>query len=508
MGQTTELRVGKIEQPDLGEAPARQSPPTGNGKTMKRWKKIVLIGLGAALLVGLIVGGIIWSKRGVVTVQTGKVMRQDLTALVTASGQIKPPSENFASVNANSSGKIVEILVKEGDRVKKGQVLLRLEAVQAALYVEGQSAVVKSAGAAIVAAEAAHKKEQGDLKEKRADLRRTQLNWERVQGLHTEGFASQQEFDTRKAEYEKAQASVESAQAKVGEERAKLEKEGFNLLEARALLAGLNDQLQKTAYTSPLNGIVTSLPVHIGENVVPGIQNQVGSQLFQVSDLSVITAEVKVDETDIVNVKLGQTADVLIDAVPNKTFKGHVTEIGQSAVSRTTGQTTSTSMTSTEEAKDFKVVVTLDNPPEGMRPGLSATAKIVSATRHDAVTVPIQALTIRTRAELEQDEKKKTKGAAVAAENPAATPQTTKEKDKAKEELQGVFVLKNGRAVFVPIETGIMGTTDIEILKGIEPGQEIVTGSYQVLRTLKTDTKVKVDNSHSGPGDKSGSPPS
>ena len=173
-----------------------------------------------------------------------------------------------------------------------------------------------------------------------------------------------------------------------------------------ATLVGLVDARDKTIYTSPLDGIVTSLPVHVGENVVPGIQNAVGSLLYQISDLAVITAEVKVDETDIVNVRLGQPAEVTIDAIPNKTFKGKVTEIGQSAIGRTSGITTGTATSTTEEAKDFKVVVTLDNPPPGLRPGLSTTAKITTATRQNAVTIPIQALTVRTRHELEVESNK------------------------------------------------------------------------------------------------------
>jgi HlyD family secretion protein len=231
----------------------------------------------------------------------------------------------------------------------------------------------------------------------------------------------------------------------------------------------------------------------VGENVVPGVQNTVGSLLYQISDLAVITAEVKVDETDIVNVRLGQPAEVTIDAVPNKTFKGKVTEIGQSAIGRTSGATAGTNTTTTtEEAKDFKVVVTLDSPPPGMRPGLSATAKITTATRENAVTVPIQALTVRTRRQLEEEEKSSQggKGKVQAAAAPSA-----KEKEKEKEEVQGVFMLKDGRAVFTSVDTGIMGQSDVEIVKGIQANDQIVSGPFSVLRTLKNHTKVKVDNS-------------
>jgi HlyD family secretion protein len=201
-----------------------------------------------------------------------------------------------------------------------------------------------------------------------------------------------------------------------------------------------------------------------------------------------MTAEVKVDETDIPNVKLGQTADVLIDAYPNKTFKGHVTQIGESAVGRTTGTTSGASATSSEEAKDFKVVVVVDDPPPSLRPGLSATAKITTATRQNAVAVPIQAVTVRMRRELEM----KNSTAQGGTRNDVAA--SAKDQEKGKEELQGVFVLRNGRATFVQVESGIMGSTEIEILKGVQPGDTIVTGSFSVLRTLKNGTKVRVDN--------------
>ena len=202
--------------------------------------------------------------------------------------------------------------------------------------------------------------------------------------------------------------------------------------------------------------------------------------------MSVITAEVKVDETDIVNVKLGQPADVTIDAIPNKIFKGHVSEIGENAIVRSTGVATSQTLTSSQEAKDFKVKVTLDDPPQNLRPGLSTTAKITTATRANVVAIPIQALTIRQRADL--DPKSKDKGSVQAA---APSPMQAK---KDKEELQGVFVIRGGKAVFVPVETGITGTTDIEVTSGLRPDEEIVIGSYKVLRTLKNDARVKIDN--------------
>ena len=465
-------------------------------------------------MTGLVLGGIAWSRRGVVAVQIGKVIRQDLASIVTASGEIKPPSNQWANVNANSFGKITEILVKEGDRVKRGQLLLKTESVQQEADVKAQEAALLTARADASAAEAAVasssanlKTSQADLAQSRARYNQSKDDFNRAEQLFKDRLIAQQVHDQRRSDYAVAQAGLESAQARVTQARAQVEQATYNRDMAKARVAQNQAQLirakdlrSKTIYTSPLDGIITSLPVHVGENVVPGIQNQPGSVLFQVSDLSVITAEVKVDETDIVNVKLGQPAEVNIDAIPNKTFKGHVTEIGQSAVSRTTGQTTSQSGASNEEAKDFKVVVTLDDPPSNVRPGLSTTAKVTTATRQNAVTVPIQALTIRTRRELEEtgkDAKDKALAAGPGVSTPVASP---KDKEKGKEELQGVFAVRKGRAVFVPVETGIMGSTDVEVVKGLEQGEEMVTGSYQVLRTLKNNTKVKVEKNSGDKG--------
>jgi HlyD family secretion protein len=200
--------------------------------------------------------------------------------------------------------------------------------------------------------------------------------------------------------------------------------------------------------------------------------------------MSVITAEVKVDETDIVNVKMGQPAEVTIDAIPNQTFKGEVSEIGNNAVVRSTGVSTSQQTIASQEAKDFKVVVTLTDPPANLRPGLSTTAKITTATRSAVLSIPIQALTVRLASELKAPASKD------AVE--AAAPPTNGDDKK---EIQGVFVIRNRKALFVPVETGISGTSDIEVLKGLQKGDEIVTGTYKVLRTMRNGSSIKVDNS-------------
>jgi HlyD family secretion protein len=212
-----------------------------------------------------------------------------------------------------------------------------------------------------------------------------------------------------------------------------------------------------------------------------------------IADMSIITAEVKVDETDIVNVTLDQTADITIDAIPNKTFKGRVIEIGNTAILRSTGVAASQSAISSQEAKDFKVVIALDNPPVEIRPGLSCTSKITTATRQNVLTIPIQALTVRQKGDLEPEKKGAKKGVQAAA-----IPDPAAEKAR-KEEIQGVFVIQGEKAVFRKVDTGITGASDIEILSGLKQGDEIVTGSYKVIRTIRNASRIKVDNTNAQP---------
>ena len=526
MAQTKTLELGRINGPTTEEKPSSIPPRQRSGTGMKRWKKVTLLIVGVVALLALAIGGVVWSKQGTVTVQTGKVQRGDLTQIVTANGEVKPVQQNQANVNANSYGKITEILVKEGDTVTKGQLLMRTEAVQQSAAVDAQNAAVRTSeadlsaqDASVQSAKAALDTAQADLAQAKAKLKQASDDFNRGQELLKAKLIAQQAFDQLSSNFQVAKASVDSAEAHVSQAKAQYQQAAYNrdmararIGQSKAQLLGFKNQLAQTIYNSPLDGMVTSLPVVVGENVVPGIQNAVGSLLYQVSNLSIMTVEVKVDETDIPNVKLGQTADVLIDAYPNKTFKGQVTQIGESAVGRTSGTTSGATATSAEEAKDFKVVVTISDPPANIRPGLSATAKITTAARQNVVTVPIQAVTVRMRRELEEDKNSKgkkdnkdnkdNKGKAEASTNTAA-PAKDKEKDKGKEEVQGLFAVRQGRAVFVPIEAGIMGSTDMEITKGVQAGDEIVTGSFSILRTLKNNTKVKIDNSAApsgGPG--------
>ncbi|HVM74342.1 MAG TPA: efflux RND transporter periplasmic adaptor subunit [Candidatus Saccharimonadales bacterium] len=457
---------------------------------MKTWHKVA-IGIGLVAVIAIVVViSINQANKGVVTVQTAKVAKSDsLVSLVTASGEIKPTT--YTNITAQGFGRITEILVKEGDHIKKGDKLLLQDNVQANADVQAQAAAINSSESGVQAADSSYKAAQSDLSMQQANLEKARLDYDRGQGLYKDGLIPKQDFDQRKTTYDAAVATVEASRARMLAQKAQLDQVRSQLAQGKAVLVHTQDVLSKTTYFSPINGIVSYLPVRMGEYVVPGIQNATGSFLMTLSDMSVVTSEVKVDETDIVNVKIGQDADVTIDAVPGKVFKGKVTEIGSQAVLRSSGLATTQTTTSNQEAKDFKVVVTLENPPDNLRPGLSTTAKIKTAEKKNVVAIPIQALAVRSRKDLEEAVKTAKKDGSVTL----AAPPAASTGDPKKDEVQGVFVVNGKKAMFRSVETGISGVTDIEITKGLEPGDEIVVGSYKALRTLKPEATVKVDNS-------------
>lgn len=454
---------------------------------MKAWKKIA-IGGGVLVLLAVIVGFTVHqSSKNVVTVQTGKVQRQDLATIVSGSGEIKP--KNYVNIGANAFGKITHLYVKEGDHVKKGQLLAQLENVQPEADVNANEASLQAARTDAIAADAALKTSQADLVRAQADYDRNKLDWERAQSLFKDGLIAKSDFDSRRNAWATADAGLIQAQARVAQTKAQEDSAERRVTQAKATLMHYADLLQKTTYPAPFNGVITNLPVREGETVVIGIQNAQGSTLMTIADMSVITAEVKVDETDIVNVKLGQPAEVTIDAIPKKIFHGNVSEIGNNAIVRSTGVSTSQQTTTSEEAKDFKVVVTLQDAPQDLRPGLSTTAKITTATRSNALSLPIQALTLRTKEQIEQQNNPP---GSVHAAPPAGKEVASKTKKN--EEVQGAFVIRDKKAIFVPVTTGITGTTDIEVLDGLKEGDEVITGSYKILRTLRPGSSVKIDN--------------
>jgi HlyD family secretion protein len=460
-------------------------------------KPVILSILGVAALGGGTIASVRWSQRDLVTVQTSKVVRQDLTTIVTATGEIKP--RTYINLGANAQGPLTEILIKEGDRVRKGQVVARIENTQASADVNAQKASIAAAEADSAASEAGLTAQDDAIKTQAATLdrfrneeKRTKEVLDRYTKLIQNKLVAQQDFDQKKADYDSAVASVHENEARLaqlqsqrGQTLAQLSSAQKKVAQAQANMARLDNVLARFDVTAPIDGVVTNLPVRVGETVVPGIQNSAASTIMTIADMSLITAEVSVDETDIVNVQVGQPASISIDAIPNKTFVGKVIEIGNSAILRSSGVAASQSTTSAQEAKDFKVTVALTDPPEEIRPGLSATAKITTATRANALSIPIQALTVRTKGDLEA------KADGKQNETDALDPLAEKAK---REELQGVFVINGDKAEFRKVETGITGATDIEVLSGLESGDRIVVGSYKAIRTMRNDTRVKIDN--------------
>jgi len=448
-------------------------------------KKILLIILAVLVTAGLVIAMVYKQQAGYTKVLTGKIVRLDLSTVVNGTGQIKP--KTYVNVGATAMGRVTHLYVKEGDRVTRGETVATIENVQQEASVSGQEATIAAAKTDILSNVAAEKTADANVEHAKADLEQKKLDWDRAQALYKDGIMAKQDFDAKKAAYDLDVASLDQAVAGLNQAKANTDSAKGHLQTQVATLRANQDLLNRTIAMAPSDGIVTNEPVREGETVVEGIQNTEGSTLMTLADMSVVTAEVKVDETDIMNVKMDQPADVTVDALPGQVFKGTVTLVGDQALLRSTGIATSQSTTGTEEAKDFKVVVTLLAPTSELRPGLSCTAKITTAHKPSVLSLPIQALTMHDPA----SDSTKNKGAVQAASATSG--------DNAKSnEVQGVFVVEKDakgslRARFVPVTTGITGATDIEVLSGLSEGQEIVTGPYKTLRGLKGGSLLKRD---------------
>jgi HlyD family secretion protein len=426
-------------------------------------RKRILGAVGALVVLGAIVGfSVARDSRSKIVVQTGKAARRDLISIVSASGEVKP--KRYVNIGSNPSGRIVSLLVKEGDAVKRGQVLAKIESER---YVAGKRQ-----------SEAGVQASMADLDRAIADVDVARLNFERTKKMYADKLISSQAYDQAEAEVKMKQAAVESAKKRIAQLQAQLD--------------STLDDLAKTTVVSPMDGIVTSLPKEEGE-VVIGAQSFSPTVIMTVADLSVMECEIMVDETDIRSVKLGQSAEVRVDALEGIKIKGEVTEIGASAVVRgstaaATQQSSSAGNTG-NQAKDFRVTITLKDPPPTLRPGVNATADITTARRENVLAIPIQAVVVR---EVDKDGKVVDPDAAPAPEQPSDT-EVKAGKAKAKE-ADGVFLVQKEKAVFKAVKTGVMGDTDIEVLEGVTEGEEIVTGSFKTLRTLRDQAKVKLED--------------
>ncbi len=404
----------------------------------KKWK--IALGVAVAAVLAVVLMGSLRSKdRNAPHVTTAKVEKVDLVSKVTANGKIQ--ARRKVDLSALVMGQIVNLAVKEGDKVKKGQLLLQIDKAQLAAAAAGSEASLAAM--------------RNDLAAAKATAEQARLDYERAK----------QNYDAKilaEAEYQKARSNLDTARANLAATQERMR-------QASATLAGSRDSLSKTTVTSPIGGIVTALPIKEGEVTVIGTMNNPGTQLLTISDMSEVEAVMMVDETSTPQVKIGQTADLSIDAYPGKKFKGLVTEVGSSPIPKNDPDLLS--LVANSEAINFKVKIRVQDPPDTIRPGFSVTAEIMTGRNDGATAIPIQALVVRDVPK--EDAKKSTSG----------RPETE----------EGVYLVKNGKLEFQKVETGLAGELMIEVKKGPAIGQEIVTGPFKVLRQVKEGDKVVVD---------------
>lgn len=479
----------------------------------RRTRKILIIVGVVVVLGGIIAASILSSRDNSVSVEAGRVERaRNLVAMVSATGEIRP--KEYVELQAEITGVINELLVREGDFVDQGSLLLKIDPIQTLAESRAQEALLEATRAdarnqqAQIAVQrsnlqrdaSAVRVTEAELESARQNLNLAEFNFERRQQLFEDNLISRDIYESAKTDLVNATSALTTAEMRLEQARAQYEVsrvvveqsetsyEGAlsRVRQQEELLARTRDLLSKTEIRSPLAGVITQMNVEVGERAVPGTLNNPAATLMIIANLSVIEAELRVDETDIVDLELGQQAVIKVDALPNSPLNGRVTEIGNSAIPTT----------STQEAKDFKVVVQLEDPPKSLRPGLSCTGEITTAERADVLTIPIQALTIR---EFEVDKDGNLIRRDPAARRSEGSVEASPAEEKAeKKEFEGVFKIQDGKAVFLPVKTGIVGSTEIEVLSGLELGDEIVTGSYKTLRTIADGDRVQVDKSERG----------
>jgi HlyD family secretion protein len=475
---------------------------------MSRKKKIIIAIVVFIIALAVIGFSLNARRKEQIPVQSGKVEdRENLIAKVQATGEIKP--RNYVALQAEIAGVITDLQVKEGDRVQRGDLLLKIDPTQTEAELRAQQAMLEvsmgdasNQNAQVKLQETSLERDRANLRVAEAELVRARQaaeiakdNFARRQQLHEENLISRDLYDAARNELMTAQTQVLTAEARVQQAGTELAVAEMALEQQRtahrnalsrvnqqkAIVARNQDLFSKTVIRSPLTGVITLLNVEAGERAVPGNLNNPLATLMEIADLSIIEAEVQVDETDIVNVSVGQIAEVKVDALPDKPLKGVVTEIGNSAIQKT-GQT--------QDAKDFKVVIQLEEPAAALRPGLSCTAEITTATRENVLVIPIQALTIR---EFETDDEGRLIKPVKTTTKKGEVQASTKPERQKKKEFQGVFLIRDGKAEFVQVETGVTGETDIEVISGLKDNDEIVIGSYKALRTLKDGDLVKIE---------------
>ena len=441
-------------------------------------KKKVFIGVGVAAVLGAIAfANLKFKKNDGLAVNVEKVQKRNLSALVSASGKIQP--KRSVNISADTMGKVTSLSVNEGDRVTKGQFLLEIDPRNLRTRVE-------SGEASLQAQRSGQEQLKLALESARVNLKAAQDAFRRQQELMKGGLT------TREA-YEQAENNVKVREADLRSQEQNVKTQQLRYEQERAQLESARYDLSRVRLESPINGIVTRRNIEEGETAVTGTMNNPGTVLLTIADMSVIEAEVEVDETEIPNVQLGQVAKVTIDAMPGKTFTAKVTEIGNSPI-QVAGQAAA------GQATNFKVVLTIDGEIPDVRPGFTCTAEITTATRNNALAVPIQAMTVR---EMVVDAKGDIVREPVTPGNkPAvrrsAAPAELKE-GQTRKELEGVFLIRDGRAHFEAVKTGIAGDKYFEVNSGLKEGDEVIIGPFSSVRDLRDGTIVKVEAAATGP---------
>jgi HlyD family secretion protein len=440
---------------------------------VSRTKKI-LIALAVFLVLAGAGGGVWWRTRSTAPTVTVEAIRvRDLEAVVSASGKIQP--KRFVNISADTSGRVVDLAVNEGDRVAVGQFLMQIDPRTLRTRVE-------SGQAALQGAQAALEQSRQAVETARVQLGVAQQNLKRQQELWKQQLTPREALD-------KAENDAKIAQSNLAEREQQVRTQELRIGQDRAALQSAQFDLSKVRIESPIAGIITRRNIQEGETAVVGTMNNAGTVLLTVADMSIIQAEVEVDETSIPSVEIGQPAVVTIDAIPDRTFKGHVTEIGNSPIQNTTTGQAATN----QQATNFKVVVMLDEEVPNVRPGFTCTAEITTAVRKNVTAVPIPAVAVR---ELIYDAKGKVVDQPrQERRNPdEPMPVVELEPGQSRKETEGVFVLRNGAADFVPIKIGIAGDRYFEVLDGLKTGEQVITGPYNSVRGMADGDPVRVQS--------------
>src|SRR5688572_14610165 len=437
-------------------------------------KKKLLITLAIVLIAaGVIAGNLYYRRDTGITVTTDVIRRRDLEAVVSASGKIQP--KRLVNISADTPGRVVDLAVNEGDRVQRGQFLLQIDPRSLRTRVDSGTASFQAAQMSLDQMRQAVETARVQLEQARQTLKRQQDLWSK-------------QLTTREA-LEKATNDVKASESALQEREHAADAQASRIKQEQAGLESARYDLSKVRIESPIEGIVTRRNIQEGETAVVGTMNNAGTVLLTLADMSVIQAEVEVDETNIPTVQFGQKAKIAIDALPDRTFNGHVTEIGNSPIQAAAGAAGNTT-----QATNFKVVVVLDEQVPDVRPGFTATADIVTATRNQVVAVPIPAVAVRELIYdangqiVKQPPRDKPRA---AAETPPVVAEL--KPGETRKETEGVFVLRNGRAEFVPITVGIAGDRFFEVLSGLKEEDQVITGPYNSVRAMADGDQVKIE---------------